>query len=90
MTGAGLGATDDYASQHPATFPEKLAEDHIYSWSNEGDIIYDPFMGSGTTAKAARKLGRRYIGSEISSEYCRVIEKRLAQEYFSFEEVNTK
>lgn len=54
---------------HPAVFPEQLAIDQIVSWSNEGDLVYDPFMGSGTTCKMARLLGRNYIGSEISEEY---------------------
>jgi DNA modification methylase len=62
---------------HPAVFPEKLATDHIISWSNEGDLVYDPFMGSGTTAKMALLNNRNYIGSEISSEYCEIIEKRI-------------
>lgn len=64
-------------SGHPASFPEQLAKDHILSWSNEGDLIYDPFMGSGTTAKAAHQLKRRWIGSEISSEYVELANKRL-------------
>ncbi len=66
------------SSGHPAPFPMALAEDHIRSWSNEGDLVYDPFMGSGTTALAAIKLNRNYIGSEISSEYCKLIEKRIS------------
>ena len=52
--------------QHPAIFPEKLVADHIISWSNEGDIVLDPFMGSGTTAKKAIELNRRWMGIEIS------------------------
>lgn len=56
--------------KHPAPFPLLLASDHVRSWSNPGDIVYDPFMGSGTTARACAMLDRRYIGSEISSEYC--------------------
>jgi len=63
--------------KHPAIFPEQLANDHIISWSNEGDLIYDPFMGSGTTAKMAKLNNRNYIGSEISSEYCKIIDERL-------------
>jgi len=63
--------------EHPAPFPEKLAHDHIISWSKEGDLIYDPFMGSGTTAKMVIVLNRNYIGSEISKEYCKLIDKRL-------------
>lgn len=64
---------------HPAVFPEQLAYDHIYSWSNEGDVVYDPFGGSGTTAKMARALQRHYILSEISPDYCTIIRKRLAE-----------
>lgn len=62
---------------HPAVFPEELAEDHILTWSNEGDIVYDPFMGSGTTAKMAMLNNRHYIGSEISKEYYDIIIERL-------------
>jgi len=62
---------------HPAPFPEKLAEDHILSWSNEGDTVLDPFAGSGTTLKMAKKNNRKYIGIEISEEYIKIIEKRL-------------
>jgi DNA modification methylase len=64
---------------HPAPFGEELVHDHIISWSNEGDTIYDCFMGSGTTAKVAIDLGRNYIGSEISKEYCDIAEQRLGQ-----------
>jgi len=62
---------------HPAVFPEQLANDHIISWSNAGDLVYDPFMGSGTTAKMARVNSRNYIGSEISKEYCIIAENRV-------------
>jgi site-specific DNA-methyltransferase (adenine-specific) len=68
---------DKIAFQHPAIFPEQLAADHILSWSNEGDLIYDPMIGSGTTAKMAKLLKRNFIGSEISEEYCKIAEKRL-------------
>lgn len=64
--------------KHPAPFPEALAHDHIISWSKEGDLVYDPFMGSGTTAYVTKELKREWIGSEISSEYCEMINKRLA------------
>jgi len=64
-------------TEHPAPFPEKLAADHIYSWSNEGDIVYDPFMGSGTTAKMAHIYKRKWIGSEISSKYVELAYKRI-------------
>lgn len=62
---------------HPAAFPDKLAEDHIISWSNEGDLVYDPFGGSGTTPKMSKILNRNFIVSEISSEYCEIIKNRL-------------
>ena len=70
-------SSDEIAYQHPAIFPERLANDHIISWSNEGDLIYDPFMGSGTTAKMAIINKRNWIGSEISEEYCKIIERRI-------------
>ena len=63
--------------KHPAPFPEKLAEDHILTWSNPGDLVLDPMAGSGTTLRAAKKTGRNYIGIEISEEYCRTIEDSL-------------
>lgn len=62
---------------HPAPFPEQLAADHIRSWSNESDLVYDPFGGSGTTAKMAHLLDRKWIMSEISKEYCELAHKRL-------------
>lgn len=65
------------AFKHPAVFPESLALDRISEWSNPGDLVYDCFMGSGTTAKAAHQLNRRWIGSEISSEYVELANKRL-------------
>ena len=74
--GQGYGSGDN-VSFHPATFPEQLAADHIFSWSNEGDLVYDPFMGSGTTAKMAHLQNRKWIGSEISAEYVALAEKRL-------------
>jgi len=49
----------------------------LISWSNEGDLVYDPFMGSGTTAKMAILNQRNWIGSEISKEYCEIAEKRI-------------
>jgi site-specific DNA-methyltransferase (adenine-specific) len=64
-------------SKHPAVFPEKLAEDHILSWSNEGDTVLDPMAGSGTTLKMAKKNNRNYIGIEVSAEYIDIINKRL-------------
>ena len=65
--------------KHPAPFPEQLALDHVLSWSVEGDVVYDPFMGSGTTAKAALLSSRQWIGSEISEEYVEIAEKRIKE-----------
>jgi site-specific DNA-methyltransferase (adenine-specific) len=75
----GFGGTtsDKYAFEHPAIFPEKLAEDHILSWTNEGDVVFDPMCGSGTTCKIAAKNNRHYIGCDISKEYTELTKKRL-------------
>ena len=64
---------------HPAPFPEKLAHDHILSWSNEGDIVLDPFMGSGTTGKMAKINNRNFIGIEISGEYFEIAKERIEE-----------
>lgn len=69
-------------TDHPAPFPEALARDHILSWSNPGDTVFDCFLGSGTTAKMAQQLGRRFVGIEISEEYCRICVDRLRQPSF--------
>lgn len=68
---------DKVAFEHPAIFPEKLVEDQIATWTNEGELVYDCFMGSGTTAKVAHLMKRRWLGSEISDEYVRIAEERL-------------
>jgi site-specific DNA-methyltransferase (adenine-specific) len=65
---------------HPAIFPEQLAHDHIISWSNEGDTVLDPFMGSGTTGKVAQQLNRNFIGIELDPEYCKIAEARIKHE----------
>ena len=70
--GVGGGTTG-----HPAVFPEKLAHEHIISWSNEGDTIFDPFMGSGTTGKMAKLLNRRFIGIELDPEYFAIAKQRI-------------
>jgi len=64
-------------TEHPAVFPEQLVQDHIISWSNEKDLILDPFMGSGTTAKMARLNNRDFIGFELSEEYCNIANERI-------------
>jgi DNA modification methylase len=76
-TGKNKSTKDNIAFEHPAIFPENLARDHILSWSNEEDVVLDPFMGSGTTAKMAEVTNRKWIGFEISSEYVEITKKRL-------------
>ena len=76
----GYNKSSTYNPSHPATFPEKLALNHIESWSNRGYIVLDPFMGSWTTARACKDLGRDFIGFELSEDYCEIGEKRLAQQ----------
>lgn len=77
----GLGGTtkDRIAFCHPAVFPEKLAEDHILSWTNEGDIVFDPMCGSGTTCKMAMLNNRHFIGCDISPEYVDIAKCRLSE-----------
>jgi DNA modification methylase len=75
--GKNVTTKDIDAFNHPAMFPEKLAYNHIYSWSNPGDIVLDYFMGSGTTAKIARNLGRKFIGCDLSAEYVALANRRL-------------
>ena len=60
---------DKIAYKHPAQFPEQLAEDHILSWSNGGDIVFDPMCGAGTTCKMAWLNNRKFIGVDCSEEY---------------------
>ena len=76
--GKGGSTSDQVAFVHPAIFPEQLAEDHIISWSNPGDIVLDPMCGSGTTCKMAVKTDRQYIGIDISEEYCEIARKRTS------------
>jgi site-specific DNA-methyltransferase (adenine-specific) len=77
MIGNGHSASDKIAHGHPAIFPERLAQDHIISWSNTGDLVYDPFLGSGTVALMAELNNRNYIGSEINANYCEIAKERL-------------
>lgn len=76
--GKGHSTGDNIAFEHPAIFPEKLAHDHIYTWSNKNDLVYDPMMGSGTVAKMCMLEGRNYLGSEISKDYCKIAERRIS------------
>ena len=76
----GMETTD-----HPAPFPIALAKDHVASWSNPGDVVLDPFAGSGTTLKAAKELNRQWCGIEINPEYCAIAEGRLSQDVLQLE-----
>ena len=77
----GLGGTtsDKVAFQHPAVFPEKLATDHILSWSNPGDLVLDPMCGSGTTCKMAELTGRNWVGIDISPDYIEIARQRIPE-----------
>ena len=67
---------------HPAVYPEKLVIDHILSWSNENDVVLDPFIGSGTTAIACIKTNRKYIGIELNKDYVDLSRERIAEHAF--------
>jgi len=77
--GLGGSTRDRIAFKHPAIFPEKLAEDHILSWTNENDIVLDPMCGSGTSCKMAKLSKRNFIGMDISEEYCRIAQERVSE-----------
>ena len=77
--GMGGSTKDKVAFEHPAIFPERLARDHILSWTNEGDLVLDPMCGSGTTCKMARDYNRDYVGIDISADYIDIAERRLAE-----------
>lgn len=76
-TGKGKSSKDSIAYLHPAIFPESLANDHIISWSSDGDVVFDPFMGSGTTGKMAKMLGRKFIGIELDDGYFEIAKNRI-------------
>ena len=78
--------TDDaIRAEHPATFPDDLARRHIVSWSNPGDVVLDPFSGSGTTCKCAKELNRNFVGIEVEPKYCAIAEARLSQDVLQLE-----
>lgn len=78
--GVGKGKSGYDGKDHPAVMPIKLAKDHIKSWSNEGDLVLDPFLGSGTTGVAAKNLGRKFIGFEKDKDYFEIAKKRINNE----------
>jgi DNA modification methylase len=69
--------TGGNGSGHPAIFPIKLATDHVLSWSNNGDTVLDPFMGSGTTGVACVNTGRKFIGIELDQGYFDIAKERI-------------
>lgn len=79
------GVEEKIAYKHPAVFPGKLAEDHIISWSNPGEIVFDPMAGAGTTCKMAMLNNRQYLGMEISKEYVDIANERINQSQLKFE-----
>jgi len=81
-TGWKHSYSEDWLRGHPAIFPEKLAHDHIISWSNEGDTVLDCFMGSGTTGKMAKQLGRKFIGIELDETYFNIAKQRIYERIF--------
>jgi len=76
----GYTGRDVCKHSHPAIFPEALAADHIKSWSNKGDIVFDPMCGSGTTCKMAKLLGRKFLGFDISEKYVKLAQARIDNE----------
>lgn len=74
-----IGRPKKISKEHGAVFPLELARKIIENFSNKGDLVLDPFIGTGTTALASKQLGRRYLGFELSPEYCKVAEERLKQ-----------
>jgi len=88
-TGKGYTTKDDFAFEHPAMYPELLAKDHILSWSNENDLVLDPFMGAGTTAVISKDSNRNFIGFEIDESYYNIAQRRL-KEHVPVKEVSHK
>lgn len=98
VVGGGIGNEKD-AYDHPATFPIDLARDHIESWSKKEDLVFDPFMGSGTTALASIDMDRNWLGCEISEEYYKIsmtrienhiketVKRRLQHPYYDFNDI---
>jgi DNA modification methylase len=75
----GTTASEKYVHKHPAIFPERLARDHVLSWTNEGGVVLDPYMGSGTTGKMAVLCERRFIGIELNEEYFQIAQRRIKE-----------
>ncbi len=89
-TGKAYTTKDNFAFAHPAMFPESLAEDHIMTWTEEGDLVVDPFVGAGTTTKMAAINGRQWLGIDMSEEYVKIANKRMEVAFEMMEEGYTK
>lgn len=72
-------------TDHPAVYPLELAKKHILSWSNEGDLVFDPFLGSGTTGIAAKLLDREFVGTEIDKEYFEIARARIDNAFGNYD-----
>lgn len=83
--GGGHSTKDKVAFKHPAIMPEQLAADMISTWTNPGDTVFDPFTGSGTSAKMAYALKRKFQGTELSLEYCEIIKERMQVSFPEFD-----
>jgi site-specific DNA-methyltransferase (adenine-specific) len=79
IVGCGYGTKDKETYKHPASFPENLAIDHILTWSNENDLVLDPFLGSGTTGVACKLFNRKFVGIEIDEKYFELATKRISK-----------
>jgi site-specific DNA-methyltransferase (adenine-specific)/modification methylase len=85
-----IGRGKKVVDSHSAVFPQKLVYELINAFSREGDLVYDPFMGSGTTALVASRMNRRYIGSEISEEYFKISNDRIVRSIDLFHQLNLR
>lgn len=70
-------AVSQNKTEHPAVFPEELPLRHIHTWSNEGDVVFDPFCGSGTTGMVANRLNRDFVGVELDENYYGIAKERI-------------
>ena len=72
-------------TDHPAVYPIELVKKHILSWSNPGDLVFDPFLGSGTTGIAAKQLDREFVGTEIDDQYFEIAKERINNAFGNYD-----
>lgn len=87
--GSGFGTKNKDVYKHPASFPEALAIDNVLSWSNPGDTVLDPFMGSGTTGVACKRFDRKFVGIELDETYFTLALKRISETINNGETIDT-